>query len=341
VTAGRPLAWILGLAALAGAGLLMRNSPATISTAAKTVATVPSLPSDSPPRESLAPASLNLLRDPRFVLKNGSLRGTEPDGGVSIGFGGHLKPDMALRHLFDYYLVLLGETDLPGIRTLLHDDLLRRQLAAPLIDEVMASFDRYTRYQQAAVNLANQPGLSLNEQLMQIIALRRQMLGDDVAEAFFGDEQRQQQLALQRLAIQTDHSLSAAEKARRLQAVDATLPAVEQEALAQTSLGNTVQTQTDAFDAAQTDPDTRYAERAQAYGDAAAERLQQLDQNRAQWQARLDAYAQQSQVIQSDASMDGTQQQAAQQQLLSSSFHGTEQLQVQAMQSNGLLKTTH
>jgi len=39
--------------------------------------------------------------------------------------------------------------------------------------------------------------------------------------------------------------------------------------------------------------------------------------------------------------MDGTQQQAAQQQLLSSSFHGTEQLQVQAMQSNGLLKTTH
>lgn len=341
MTPGRPLAWILGVAALAGAGLLMRNSSATISTAAKTVATVPSLPSDSPPRESLAPASLNLLRDPRFVLKNGSLRGTEPDGGVSIGFGGHLKPDMALRHLFDYYLVLLGETDLPGIRTLLHDDLLQRQLAAPLIDEVMASFDRYTRYQQAAVNLANQPGLSLNEQLMQIIALRRQMLGDDVAEAFFGDEQRQQQLALQRLAIQTDHSLSAAEKAQRLQAVDATLPAVEQEALAQTSLGNTVQTQTDAFDAAQTDPDTRYAERAQAYGDAAAERLQQLDQIRAQWQARLDAYAQQSQVIQSDASMDGTQQQAAQQQLLSSSFHGTEQLQVQAMQSNGLLKTTH
>lgn len=329
------------MTALAGAGLLMRNSPAAISTTAETAATAPVLAGDSPQRESPTPASLNLLRDPHIALKDGSLRGTEPDGGVSMGFGGHLKPDMALRRLFDYYLVLLGETDLPGIRALLHDDLLRRQLAAPLIDEVMASFDRYTRYQQAAVTLANQPGLSLNEQLTQITALRRQMLGDDVAEAFFGNEQRQQQLALQRLAIQTDHNLSAAEKTQQLQALAAALPAAEQEALAQTSLGNTVQTQTDAFDAAQTDADTRYAERAQAYGSAAAERLQQLDQNRAQWQARLDAYAQQSQVIQSDASMDGIQQQAALQQLLSSSFHGTEQLQVQAMQSSGLLKTTH
>ncbi|MBB5360391.1 lipase chaperone LimK [Rhodanobacter sp. ANJX3] len=288
-------------------------------------------------RESAPPLFAAQRRDPHDVLANGSLRGTEPDGGVSVGFGGHLKPDMALRRLFDYYLVLLGETDLSSIRTLLHDDLLRRRLDPPLIDEVMASFDRYTHYQQAAVALANQPGLSMEQQLTQVTALRRQMLGDETAEAFYGDEQRRQQQSLQRLAIQSDTSLSPAEKARRLQALDAALPAAEQEAQAQVSLGTTVQEQTEAFDAAQTDADTRHAERAQLFGDAAADRLQQLDQSRAQWQARLDAYTQQSQAIQADSTLTSAQQQAALQQLLTSSFHGGEQVQVQAMQSSGLL----
>jgi len=288
-------------------------------------------------RESAPPLFAAQRRDPHDVLANGSLRGTEPDGGVSVGFGGHLKPDMALRRLFDYYLVLLGETDLSSIRTLLHDDLLRRRLDPPLIDEVMASFDRYTHYQQAAVALANQPGLSMEQQLTQVTALRRQMLGDETAEAFYGDEQRRQQQSLQRLAIQSDTSLSPAEKARRLQALDAALPAAEQEAQAQVSLGTTVQEQTEAFDAAQTDANTRHAERAQLFGDAAADRLQQLDQSRAQWQARLDAYTQQSQAIQADSTLTSAQQQAALQQLLTSSFHGGEQVQVQAMQSSGLL----
>jgi lipase chaperone LimK len=331
---------MLGAAALVCAVLLARHSTAEIDAVqSSTVApTGHSAERDgSSPGEAPAQVAGSRWRDPHFVLKNGSLRGTEPDGGVSVGFGGHLKPDMALRHLFDYYLVLLGETDLAGIRSLLHDDLLHSQLDLPLIDEVMASFDRYTRYQQAAVALANQPGLPMDQQLAQVIALRRQMLGDETAEAFYGDEQRRQQQSLQRLAIQSDASLSPSEKARRLQALDAALPAAEQEAQAQVSLGTTVQAQTDAFDAAQTDADTRHAERAQLFGDAAADRLQQLDQSRAQWQARLDAYAQQSRAIQADSTLTSAQQQAALQQLLTSSFHGGEQVQVQAMQSNGLL----
>ncbi len=331
---------MLGAAALVCAVLLARHSTAEIN-AVQASAVAPAAHSaerdGSSPGESPAKVVGSRWRDPQLVLKNGSLRGTEPDGGVSVGFGGHLKPDMALRHLFDYYLVLLGETDLAGIRGLLHDDLLHRRLDPPLIDEVMASFDRYTRYQQAAVALASQPGLSMDQQLAQAIALRRQMLGDETAEAFYGDEQRRQQQSLQRLAIQSDASLSPAEKAQRLQALDAALPATEQEAQAQLALGTTVQAQTDAFDAARTDPATRHAERAQLFGAAAADRLQQLDQSRAQWQARLDAYTQQSRAIQADSTLTSAQQQAALQQLLTSSFHGGEQLQVQAMQSNGLL----
>jgi hypothetical protein len=219
---------LIGAAALARYGIGHIDTahlPITPSPAATIADTL-----QASPRESAPPLFAAQRRDPHDVLANGSLRGTEPDGGVSVGFGGHLKPDMALRRLFDYYLVLLGETDLSSIRSLMHDDLLRRRLAPPLIDEVMAGFDRYTRYQQAAVALANQPGLSMDQQLAQLTALRRQMLGDETAQAFYGDEQRRQQQSLQRLAIQSDASLSPAEKAQRLQALDAALPAAEQEA---------------------------------------------------------------------------------------------------------------
>lgn len=280
------------------------------------------------------------VRDPERALREGSLRGTVADGGVSTGFGGHLKPDMALRRLFDYYLTLLGETDLRGIRQLLHEDLLHRHLDEPLVEEVMQTFDRYVRYQQAAAELANQPGLPLAAQFARVDALRRQMLGDTLAEAFYGAGQVSQQQLLQRLAIDTKHNLSGTEKARQLQTLDAALPAAEREAHAQASVGELVQQQTAVLDETHADPATRYAERAQPWGDAAAARLAQLDQRRAQWQARLDAYAQRSRRIRANDALDAQQRQVALQQLLHDSFHGPERIQVQAMQYGTLPGTT-
>lgn len=280
------------------------------------------------------------VRDPERALHEGSLRGTVADGGVSTGFGGHLKPDMALRRLFDYYLTLLGETDLRGIRQLLHEDLLHRQLGEPLIEEAMHTFDRYVRYQQAAAELANQPGLPLAGQFARVDALRQQMLGDTLTEAFYGAEQASQQQLLRRLAIDSGHSLSGTEKVQQLQALEATLPVAEREARAQASIGDLVQQQTALLDDTHANPATRYAERAQTWGDAAAERLAQLDQQRAQWQARLNAYAQQSQRIRANDALDAQQQQAALLQLLHDSFHGPARLQVQAMEYNTLPGTT-
>ena len=280
------------------------------------------------------------LRDPERALREGSLRGTLADGGVSTGFGGRLKPDLALRRLFDYYLTLLGETDLRGIRQLLHEDLLHRHLDEPLAEEVMQTFDRYVRYQQAAAELANQPGLPLDAQFARVDALRRQMLGDTLAEAFYGAGQASQQQLLQRLAIDAGHKLSATEKARQLQALDAALPAAEREARAQASIGDLVQQQTAVLDETHADPATRYAERAQTWGDAAAQRLAQLDQRRALWQARLDAYAQQRRRIRANDALDARQRQVALLQLLHDSFHGPERIQVQAMQYGTLPGTT-
>ena len=276
------------------------------------------------------------LRDPERALREGSLRGTAADGGVSTGFGGHLKPDLALRRLFDYYLTLLGETDLRGIRQLLHENLLHRHLDEPLVEEVMQTFNRYVRCQQATAELATQPGLPLAAQLARVDAMRRQMLGDTLNEAFYGAEQASQQQLLRRLAIESSQNLSGVEKEQQLQALEATLPAAERDVLAQVSVGELVRQQTALLDNNHADPAARYAERAHTWGDAAAQRLAQLDQQRAQWQARLDAYSQQSQRIRANDTLDAQQRQAALLQLLHDSFHGPERIQVQAMEYGGL-----
>jgi len=331
-----------GLAALVCAGLLigyLRPSPPPTAAHRQHAAATITAPTAAAFAAEPVPASVP-LRDPERALREGSLRGTVADGGVDTGFGGRLKPDMALRRLFDYYLTLLGETDLRGIRQLLHEDLLHRRLDEPLVEEVMQAFDRYVRYQQAAAELANRPGLPLAAQFARVDALRRQMLGDTLTEAFYGAEQASQQQLLQRLAIDSRHNLPATEKARQLQALDAALPTAEREARTQARVGDLVQQQTALLDDIHADPATRYAERAQIWGDAAAERLAQLDQRRAQWQARLAAYAQQSRRIRANDALDAQQREAALLHLLHDSFHGPERIQVQAMQYDTLPGTT-
>lgn len=265
------------------------------------------------------------------------MRGTVADGDITLGFAGQLKPDLALRRLFDYYLALIGETDLPGLRKLLHRDLLNRQMAESVVVDVMRTFDRYVGYLQAATTLADQPGLTLQNQLPQLEALRQQMLGRDLAMGFYGEEQAQQEQLLRRLAVEADHSLSPAERARRLLAMDAATPAAEKEARAQATIGQLVQQQTTLFDETHANSATRHAERAQVWGDAAADRLGQLDQQRAQWQSRLDTYAAQRDSIQNNDALSNTSRQTALKQLLGTSFHGNEQLQVEAMARSGLL----
>lgn len=280
--------------------------------------------------------------DPQQMLREGSLRGTTPDGGVSTGFGGRLTPDVALRRLFDYYLAMLGETDLDSIRQLLHDDLQQRHLDQPVMAEVMQVFDRYVRYQQAAVALARQPGFTLAARIGQVDTLRRQMLGDALTDALYADEEIEQRQLLQRVAIQSDRRLSDTEKSRRLLTLDASLPVAEQNLRAQAVAGDTVQQQTDQLDSEQADPATRHAERASLWGDQAADRLAQLDLQRARWQTRLDAYAQQAQAIRADPTLGITQRNAQLQVLLQRDFHGPEQTHVRAMEQAGLIAaSTH
>lgn len=341
MTTPRRTGWIVAALTLACIGLIIRHGHAgrAVSTHLLHAAHSAAASDDAPNGGSTSGdmTTPREARNPQQILQQGSLRDTVTDGNVSVGFGGRLNPDLALRRLFDYYLTLNGETALPGIRSLLQQDLRQRQLATSVAHEVMQTFDNYTRYQQAAANLAKRPGLDLNAQLAELQALREQILGDRVAHAFYSAEEAQQALLLQRLTLESSRELSPAQKNRRLQTLDAAMPVAEREARIDATVGQLVQQQTALLDDAHADPATRHAERADVWGDAVANRLAVLDQQRAQWQTRLNVYSSQRESIQHNDELDSGARQKALQQLLQTSFHGAEQLQVQAMARSGLL----
>lgn len=261
--------------------------------------------------------------DPEQVLREGSLRGTQADGDITVGFAGRVQPDLAMRRLFDYYLSLLGETDLDGIRLLLGDDLRRRQLASDQVAVVMRAFERYVRYQQARTALAAPGSTDLAARLAADRRLRDRLLGPALAQAFYPDAAAEDARLQQLLAQLHDDAAHPVDTPSQ----DPTIEAAA-----------TIQAQTDLLDAEGADPAQRHAERAATWGEPAAARLDALDQQRAQWQRRLDQFATAATALQDDPGLTPAQRATALQALIDRQFQGSERLQAQAMWQAGLLQ---
>lgn len=314
-------AWLavgaVALAALAWRWHVPAIAPAATTPAEPIVVAAASGPSRA--RASWPSASAPRRSDPHRVLRDGSLRGTAVDGEVTIGFAGRVAPDPSLRRLFDYYLSLLGETDLDGIRQLLREDLQRRPLDASQQAEVMELFARYVAYQQARTALAAPGSGDLATRLAQDRALRGRLLGPALAQAFYPTADADDARLLRQLAHADTPSDAAAD------------------AQAMSTVASTIQVQTDLLAAAALTPAQRHAERAATWGNAAADRLDALDRQRAQWQQRLNAFASEASAVRGDPSLDEAQRRAAVQQLLDRHFEGPERLQARAMWRAGLL----
>ena len=133
-------------------------------------------------------------------LATTSLAGTQPDGDWGVDAQGQLKASCALRQRFDYYLSLIGEMPLTDIHALMLQAA-KQSLKEPALGQVMALWDRYVQLQRHAwkhaVDLRQSASWSAALSERQIV--RRQMLGADVAHAFYADEERELQDMLARL----------------------------------------------------------------------------------------------------------------------------------------------
>ncbi|MEO8000467.1 MAG: lipase secretion chaperone [Arenimonas sp.] len=272
--------------------------------------------------------------DSMFSLEKSSLRGTEVDGGIVLGTSGKVLLDPGMRRLFDYYLSLMGEQNLLQIRSLLKEYLLGKYSPANT-DEALKYFDRYTDYLNALTDL-NIGGLSQpEERLEKVTALRKKMLGEEMAFAFFAEEEMLAVLTLKRMAINNNKSLSAEEKARQLAALDAS---EHYSARTEADTAALVTEQTEQLETLKLTDAQRAEEREALWGKEAASRLAELDQQRARWDTRIDQYLLARSRIDANRGLSQVARERAITALRMQHFNASEQRRVASLEAIGQLK---
>jgi lipase chaperone LimK len=293
----------------------------------------PALQTQRKTAASSAPQTSARFAELRDRLQQSSLRGTTRDGDITVDANGRLVLDANLRRLFDYYLALTGEFSDSDLRTLLLGDVAEAH-GAGAAAEVAEVFDRYLGLR---AELAHAPvSADLAERFEQVRAARRNWFGDD-ADALFGDEEAQIAYTLERQALEASDELDDAERQARLDELEARRPATERAAQRDASAALLAAEQTRQLDALGADPTARHAERAELWGEQAADRLARLDRERADWDRRLAGYARSRAALIADSMLDASTRAAALDRLRRASFAPTEQLRIEALEAVGAL----
>jgi lipase chaperone LimK len=264
-----------------------------------------------------------------------SLRGTAADGAVHVDAKGRPVADRELRRLFDYFISRIGERNEQQIRA----DLLAylgARLDQGAVAQVLAWFDSYVTLQRSASALAGEGG-DPRAAVARLRSLRAQRMGEQIAQAWWGDEDRYLDYTLARQDLLADSSLSAEERARRLGELDQSLDPSRQALRREEDAAQRTLSQSEDYIRRDVPAAQRYAEREQEYGAQAAKRLAALDQQRAAWDGRLRDYASARKSILSDTRLSPAQRESRLSELLAHRFDATERLRVDALARNDLL----
>jgi lipase chaperone LimK len=222
-----------------------------------------------------------------------SLAGTEPDGQVHQA-GGQLLLGPQLLHRFDYWLTTYGERPLDAIEADVRHDM-AKDLNAEALAQAMSLWKAYVAFKAELARLPALPSgtleaASLAQQVQAVRAVRARHFTAAQVQALFATGDADDDLALARLRIQQDTTLTAAERTRRLTEVQSRLTPAQREAEAAPLLHQTVRDAVEAARARGADAAEVLAIRTRLVGPEAAARLAALDDAEAAWQTRVQRY---------------------------------------------------
>ncbi|HET9622865.1 MAG TPA: lipase secretion chaperone [Kofleriaceae bacterium] len=276
----------------------------------------------------------------------GSLEGTEADGDVQAGADGHLRVTIELRRLFDHFLAASGEEPIATMRARIIAAL-RARLPATAASEAIAILDRYLGYREAARKLATapdpggDPALAAAQQpsadqqkveLKMIHDLRVSWFTPVVFQAFFADEEAGILAAMDRRDVIADKTLGEAERAQKLAALEAQLPADERARRAAATapldeMKREAELRAQGASAAQIND-----LRTQAFGADGAARLAELDRAHAAWDQKLAQFRADRAAVLGDARLSQAARDQQIAELVARAFTPQEQLRVVAIE---------
>lgn len=299
----KTLGWLLGLG-VAGmlVAALLNLPPAT-----HPPATVETAVASAPPPSTTAPAATAF----RTGLENlpAGLRDVQVDGRLRADAQGHLRVEPALRRVFDFFLSAEGAEPLPTLIARLHAyfntqlPAIAAQEARMQLAEYLAMLQMLERQDETLPTGRDDQGMNLallQERKAHIQAIRQQFLRPDTYAAFYAEEEAYDRFALARLAIHQNGQLTASERAAQLAALEQTLPDALRESVQHLSQ---LEQLTQAAKNNRASAARLHQARETLAGAAAADRLEILDQQRADWDRRLQGWLHERQQLLDNAGL--------------------------------------
>jgi lipase chaperone LimK len=198
-----------------------------------------------------------------------------------------------------------------------------------LAQSAVAFLNRYVDYLESldALNLSSAKSdvAALRSLFEERKALRESFFAPEEYKALFAREDRLDRYTIARMEIEANAKLSAEERDQALANAANELTPDERAERKSWQLHLNAQSQTALFDAKQTSDDERFEARKTEYGEAAAQRLAELDRSERDWQSRLAKYEQTARDVRNGA-LTNAQLDAARDQL----FTAQEQLRLDA-----------
>lgn len=266
-----------------------------------------------------------------------ALEDTSVDGELVAGGDGHFQPTAAAIRLFRYFMTANGEWRRDRVRAAIQGEIDTR-LAPPANAEARAFLEQYFRYLDASRSLdpAGLDARDLAGRLEQVRDLQRAIFGDDLAEKLFGPENDQAEAALERLVnrLAPERAASAGDRGDASSADGADpggsssgrtpLPPAIQAARERATAPLAAARKVDELRAAGASAADVRAERVRRFGEEAAARLDDLDQERSEWDARIAAYRVARDAILGDPNLDAARRVDALDRLREERFSGDE-----------------
>ncbi len=316
----------------------------------KIASTQPSHQLQSSPSKIVSAAKLaNQKAYKESSVKNNDIP-PKPPSIADINHGVTLKTDASgnfmageeTKHLFEFYLSAIGEEPLEKVINRIQFEL-NEQLQPPALDQALSLLKRYIDYkiELSTINTEGTQGVDstisdiekIKRQKSQLTSLRVRFFDQSEYQSFFEQEEIYDDYMISHLEITKNNALTASEKKQRLNAIEQSLPEDVKEVRHRVSLHtNLYETAIDMRKSGASEEEI-YQIRAQSLGDDAAAAMAKLDTDRSAWQSRLNSYsAEKTQIENSGLSTED--QVVAMNELIDTSFSGTERVRVRALNSS-------
>lgn len=233
-----------------------------------------------------------------------TFRASNVDGSLRVDEQGNLITDIQLKHWIDYHLSALGELPLDQILAMMRAemDLLAepaKSQAHQILDNYISYKDQLAEFDQSGqvAELAEQLNFGdMKSRLDWQKRLRREVFSPEVVSNFWGLDEIIDDYTVAKMDIQKS-DLSFEQKQAELEQLEQNLPEEVRQRRSDTSLSVDVETQEQELIESGASESEIYQLRSEKFGDEAAQRLAELDQQQNQWKSRVVAYNHEKQRI--------------------------------------------